>query len=169
MESVYLLTGRPGVGKTTVIGKTLLLLQLKVGGFYTKEIRENGVRKGFRLVTLDHRETILSHVDFHGTAHVGKYGVNIQNLDSVGVDAIQKATKNSDLVIIDEIGKMELFSPAFRSAVSQAISNKKVLGTIMIKSDEFADQIKKRPNVRIIETTLANRDKLPEELKNLLI
>jgi nucleoside-triphosphatase len=169
MESVYLLTGRPGVGKTTVIRKTLFLLPIKAGGFYTEEIRKNGLRKGFKLVTLDHRETILSHVDSQGHNRVGKYTVNVQNLDSVGVEAVQEAIKDSDLIVIDEIGKMELFSPAFKSSVLQAVSSgKKMLGTIMSKSDSFADRIKQLPNVKIIETTPANRDKLPEELAGLL-
>ena len=170
MESVFLLTGRPGIGKTTVIRKTLLLIPLKAGGFYTEEIRENGIRKGFRLITLDHRETIIAHVDFHGPCRVGKYSVNIQNLENTGVDALKKSLNNDELIIIDEIGKMELFSRAFRSAVLEAVArNGKVLGTIMSKPNDFADRIKKLPNVKIMETNLANRDKLPEELARLLL
>ncbi len=134
MESVFLLTGRPGIGKTTVIRKTLLLIPLKAGGFYTEEIRQNGIRKGFRLITLDQRSTIISHIEFPGPYRVGKYGINVQNLDSIGVTALQNAISTDELIVIDEIGKMELFSATFRSAVLSAGSGgKKVLGTIMIK------------------------------------
>jgi nucleoside-triphosphatase len=169
MGSVYLLTGRPGIGKTTAIRETLSLLPHKAGGFYTQEIKEAGVRKGFKLITLDGRETVLSHIDFSGPHHVGKYCVNIRNLESIGVAAILQSLKNSDLIVIDEIGKMELFSLTFKDAVRQSISSdKKVLGTIMLKPDTFANEIKQMPQVKLIEVSLANRDGLPKKLAEML-
>ena len=169
MENVYLLTGRPGVGKTTIVRRILSNLNINAGGFFTEEIRENGVRKGFKLTALDGRETILSHINFHTAHRLGKYGINTQNLDNIGVDAVKRAIKESDLIVIDEIGKMELFSLSFRSTLLQAISsNKKVLGTIMLKPDPFADEIKHRPNVKLIGITVANRDRVVADLLKLL-
>jgi nucleoside-triphosphatase len=122
-------------------------------------------RRGFRIVSLDGHDATLSHVDFSGRYRVSKYGVNIQNLDNVGVTAINRAIEESDLIVIDEIGKMELFSPRFREAVLKAIdSGKKVLGTVMLSSNPFADDIKRRPGVKVIELTRANHDQVLREI-----
>jgi len=165
MKSVFLLTGKPGTGKTTVIKKALSHIKISAGGFYTEEIRSSGIRKGFKIITLDGSEAMLSHTDFSSPFKVGKYHVNIENLDNTGVKAILEAVRNAGLIIIDEIGKMEILSPAFRDAVLQAInSNKRVLGTIMLNPNPFADKIKKDPGVKLITVTASNRDKVLEDL-----
>ena len=129
MKRVYLLTGRPGTGKTSLVKQVAARMKGKAGGFYTEEIRTRGVRQGFRLVTLDGEEAVLAHVNVRSPHRVGKYGVDIDGLDRVGVPALYKAARQCDLVVVDEIGKMELFSAEFREAVSQAIdSRKRVLG-----------------------------------------
>jgi len=137
----------------------------KAGGFYTEEIRSGGTRLGFRLVTLDGESAILAHIDIHSPYRVSKYGVDIDNLERVGVPALRKAAEESDLVIIDEIGKMELFSASFKEAVLQIInSGKSVLGTIMLSSNPWGDTIKQRPQVNLITVTRVNRPKVLEEL-----
>ena len=157
MKQVYLLTGKPGTGKTSLIKQAIAGMKGKAGGFYTEEIREQGVRKGFRLVTLDEQEAILAHVDIHSPYRVSKYGVDIDSLDQVGVSALNKAAEECDLVVIDEIGKMELFSANFRRAVSQMIgSGKKILGTIMLNPNPWADAIKRQPQVNLVTVTRAN-------------
>jgi nucleoside-triphosphatase len=165
MANVYLLTGSPGTGKTTVIRQAVAKSKAKAGGFYTKEIRIGGARQGFRIVTLDGQDAVLAHVDKPVRYRVSKYGVDIQNLDSVGVTAINEAIEKSDLIVIDEIGKMELFSPHFREAVLKAVdSSKKVLGTIMLSPHPFADGIKHHPGVKVIELTRANHDEVLREI-----
>ncbi len=165
MKKACLLTGGPGVGKTTIIKQALSRVSVRVGGFFTEEIRTGGVRQGFRIVTLDGRSAILSHVDIKGPYRVGKYGVDIEGLDRVGVAAVKDAIKGCDLVVIDEIGKMELFSPYFREAVLEAIdSGKKVLGTIMLASHPWADEIKRRPTVATISVTRMNRGQVLEQV-----
>jgi len=114
MKQAYLLTGRPGTGKTSLIKQVAAQMKGKAGGFYTEEIRTRGIREGFRLITLDGEETILAHVSFHSPYRVSKYGVDSKTLEQVGVPALRRAAQQCDLVIIDEIGKMELFSTAFR-------------------------------------------------------
>jgi len=165
MANVYLLTGSPGTGKTTVIRQAIAGSEAKAGGFYTEEIRSGGTRQGFRIVTLDGHDAILAHVDNHSRYRVSKYGVDVQNLDSIGVVAIDQAIEIGDLIVIDEIGKMELFSPRFREAVLKAIdSGKKVLGTIMLSPNPFADNIKCHPKVKVIQLTRANHDEVLREI-----
>ncbi len=139
------------------------------GGFYTEEIRSQGVREGFRLVTLDGQDAILAHVNIHSPHRVSKYGVDIDNLDRVGVSALHRAAQQCDLVVVDEIGKMELFSVGFREAILQIIDGgKRVLGTIMLGPDPRADTIKRKPQVKLVEVTRANHREVLEELLNWL-
>ena len=165
MKKACLLTGRPGVGKTTIIKQALDRTSVRAGGFFTEEIRTGGVRQGFRIVTLDGRSAILSHVDVKSPYRVGKYGVDIEGLDRVGVVALRDAIKECELVVIDEIGKMELFSPYFRAAVLEAIdSGERVLGTIMLASHPWAGEIKRRPDVATISVTRMNRQQVLEQV-----
>lgn len=166
MKQVYLLTGKPGTGKTSLIKQAVAGLGGKAGGFFTEEIRGEGVRQGFRLVTLDGQSATLAHVNIHSSYRVSKYGVAIDNLDRVGVPALLKAAQQCDLVVIDEIGKMELFSANFREAILQIInSGKRVLGTIMLNANPWADAIKLKPQVNLVIVTKAN---YPQALKGLL-
>ena len=169
MKQVYLLTGRPGTGKTSIIKQAVAGMKSKAGGFYTEEIRSRGVREGFRLVTLDGRRTILAHIDIHSQYRVSKYGVDIDSLDRVGVSALRQAAEECDLVVIDEIGKMELFSANFREAVLHIIdSGKKVLGTIMLSPNPWADAIKRQPQVNLVSVTRANYQQVLGELRRWL-
>ncbi len=137
----------------------------KAGGFYTEEIRNRGVRQGFKLVTLEGQSAILAHVNIHSPYRVSKYGVDIDILDRVGVSALHQAARQCDLVVVDEIGKMELFSADFRKAILQIIgSGKNVLGTIMLNTNRWADAIKRRPEVDLVPVTGANYQRVLAEL-----
>ncbi len=164
MKQVYLLTGRPGTGKTSLIKQAIAGIESRAGGFYTEEIRSEGVRQGFRLVTLDGQSATLAHVNIHSPYRVSKYGVDIDNLDRVGVSALYKATEECSLVVVDEIGKMELFSVNFREAILQIInSGKRVLGTIILNANPWADAIKLKPQVNLVVVTRANYPQVLEE------
>ena len=137
----------------------------KAGGFYTEEIRSRGVREGFKLVTLDGQDAILAHINIHSPYRVSKYGVDVNSLDRVGVSALNQAAEGGDLVVVDEIGKMELFSADFREAVWRIInSGKRVLGTIMFQANPWADRIKRQPQVNLVEVTRVNRHRVLEEI-----
>ncbi|MGD2178383.1 MAG: nucleoside-triphosphatase, partial [Anaerolineae bacterium] len=124
MGRTLLLTGRPGVGKTTVIKKVAEALRDQAGGFYTEEIRgPDGRRRGFQLVTLDGDEAIMAHVDLRGEGRprVSRYGVDVDAIQQVGVTAVQRAMAANQVIIVDEIGKMELFCEPFKEAVITAV------------------------------------------------
>ena len=165
MKRAYLLTGSPGAGKTTIIKEVLAKVEATAGGFYTEEMRSGGIRQGFRIVTLVGESAILAHINIHSPYQVSKYGVDIDSLDRVGVSALREATQNCDIVIVDEIGKMELYSPSFREAVTEALeSSKKVLGTIMLKPHPWADRIKQHHLVKVIPVTRVNYREVAEEV-----
>ena len=161
MARICLLTGLPGTGKTTIIRKAISQSHLRTGGFYTQEIRIAGKRQGFSIITLDGQRAILAHIDSPGPNRVSKYGVDIVQLDTVGVAALYRAIDGDDVVVIDEIGKMELFSLQFRKAVQAALgSGKKVLGTIMSTPYSFTDDIKRHSAVELLNVTRENRNRV---------
>ena len=169
MGKTILLTGRPRVGKTTIIKDVVRKLPGQAGGFYTEEMRERGRRQGFKIVTLEGREGVLAHVSIKGRMRVSKYGVNLADLEEIGVAAIREAIADKDYVVIDEIGKMELLSQAFRDAVWEAIhSDKAVLGTITLSSHPWADRVKALPQVTIIEVTQSNRARIAQQVLDTL-
>ena len=165
MKRVFLLTGSPGSGKTTAIEKVLSQLSYDAGGFYTEEIREGRRRTGFALITLDGRSGVLAHVRIRGAPRIGKYGVDLSVMEGIAVDCLTRAMVDKDIVIIDEIGPMELLSRRFREVVMQVLeSDVIVLGSIAKRRTDFTDAIKRHPNVRVIEIDRTNREQVPEDI-----
>ena len=163
--SNILITGRPGVGKTTLIKKLAEALGDSAGGFYTEETREGGVRTGFSLTTLDGKHGVLARVGAEGPHRVGKYAVDLSDLETIGVPAVRSAVEARGIVLIDEIGRMELFSRTFRNAVVDALDSIcAVVATIQMRSERFLDSVRSRDDVEIIEVTLQNRDLIVESL-----
>jgi nucleoside-triphosphatase len=170
MNKNILLTGSPGCGKTTLIQRVVARLGCPVGGFYTQEIREKGTRLGFKLITFGGQEGILAHVAVDSPLRVGKYGVDLRALESVGVASVQRALSENAPVVIDEIGPMELFSRAFCQVVLDALDSPcAVFGSVVKRSQPFADQVKARPDVTVIEVHRGNRDALVERVLALLL
>ena len=165
MGRTLLLTGRPHTGKTTLIKAVIQQLGNKAGGFYTEEILGPGGRKGFRLITLDGRSTVMAHVDIRSRAKVGRYGVDVGALERVGVAALVAAIEQNPIVVIDEIGKMELFSPQFQSAVVKAVgSSRIVLASVMRDNPPWVAALKSMPAVTTWEVTPQNRAALVEQV-----
>jgi nucleoside-triphosphatase len=158
--AAILVTGRPGTGKSTLLRAVLDALQPPANGFFSPEVRDDsGRRTGFDIVTLDGQTAPLARVGAKGTHYLGRYGVDIAALDSVGVPAIERAIEAGQLVVIDEIGKMELLSAAFQRAVIEVFRrHRPLLATIMLAAHPFADELKAQPDTTLFELTEGNRD-----------
>ena len=102
MKPAILLTGHPGVGKTTAIKSIIALLGNKAGGFYTQEVRAQGRRTGFEIVPLDGRTAWLasrsSAVTFKEEIRFGKYRINLRAIDSIAVPALKRAVKSNRIM-----------------------------------------------------------------------
>ena len=171
MKPKVLLTGRPGCGKTTLIKRVVKELALPAGGFYTEEIREHRRRIGFKIITLTGEEAVLAHVGFNTTQRVGKYGLDLRVLESIGAEAICAAVRARRMVVIDEIGPMEIRSPVFCDVVNDALDSPDgsgILGTITARSFPFTNAIKKRDDVTLIEVRPNNREQLALRLSGKL-
>jgi len=168
MTRILLLTGAPGVGKTTVLTKTVDALKAKgvsVGGMISREVREGNVRVGFEILDLTSgKHGWLAHVNGQGGPQVGKYHVNLDDLDNIGTAAITQALEKCSA--IDEIGPMELYSQKFKQAVAQALESKKLVLTVVHgkAKDPLVTQLKRRVDAEIFNVTFSNREKLPEQL-----
>lgn len=164
-----LLTGRPGVGKTTLLERVVKGLAVPVGGFYTREIREKGVRVGFRLTTWGGEGGVLSHVSLHSPFRVGKYGVDLRVVEEIGVPAILEAIDHARLIAIDELGRMELFSALFQRAVLSALKSRTpLLGVIQARPHPFLEGVRRRSDVELFLVTVENRDRLVTVLQERL-
>jgi nucleoside-triphosphatase len=162
-----LLIGRPGCGKTTLIKRIVNNLPRGAGGFYTEEIRDHSMRAGFKIVTLNGEEVVFAYVDFKSPDRLGKYGLDLSALERIGVGAVRQAIQARRLVVIDEIGPMEIRSPIFREAVNETLDSElPVLATIFARSLPFTDAIKSRPDVTLIEVRPDNREQLASELSD---
>lgn len=165
MRDTILLTGPPGCGKTTVIRRVLDRLACEAYGFITQEMREGGSRVGFKLITFDGREGVLAHTRLRGRSRVGKYGVDLSLMDGLAVDAVRSGIAAGGLIVIDEIGPMELLSAAFRAVVIEALeADTPLLATIMRRSSPFTDRIKARTDVRLIEMTRGGAESAVETI-----
>jgi nucleoside-triphosphatase len=164
---VLLLTGRPGVGKTTVLRQVVAALGDRAGGFYTREVRSpaGGRRTGFELVTLSGQTALLATVDravaLARPRPFGRYRVDLDALDGVGVPALLDALAQGRTVVVDEIGPMEILSPCFQEAILKLLeSDVPVIGTIVQRPQPFADRVKAHPRARVWTVTAQNRDEL---------
>lgn len=167
MTEKILITGRPGCGKTTLIKRVVSNLPRRAGGFYTEEIRLAGKRAGFKIVAVDGKEAVFAHVDFKSSERLGKYGLDLSALERIGVGAVRQAIQARQLIVIDEIGPMEIRSPIFRDAVNEALNSElPLLATIFARPLPFTDAIKSRSDVRLIEVRPDNRERLVSELSD---
>lgn len=164
-----LITGPPKAGKTTLIKNIVQQLNQPVVGFYTGDIREKNLRVGFSLTTFSGQKGVLSHVDILSRYTVGKYRVNLADLEEIGVKEIEEGLKTDNIIIVDEIGKMELFSEKFKQVILKCLEAPNVfLATIVQKGNFFTGQIKNRKEVQLFRLDSSNRASLEKEILALL-
>ena len=148
-----LITGPPRCGKTTLIKKISQEPRFiqRLGGFITEEIKENGDRIGFEIITYpEGKRGLLARKAMPSPYRLGRYGINLEDLEEIGCTAIEKAVSSGKIVVVDEIGKMELFSRKFKTILLEALdSTQPVLASIMERKHEFADRIKSRKDVLV--------------------
>jgi nucleoside-triphosphatase len=160
-----LLEGRPGSGKTTVARRLVDRLRdagVLVTGFTTEEVRQGRSRVGFAVDAIDGQRGLLAHVDYRGPVTVGKYGVDTGELERIALPSLRRPR---GVVVIDELGKMELASEPFRRAVTRVFERRiPILATVHAYRHPFTDGLKSRPDVEVLRVSRTNRDRLPDEL-----
>lgn len=155
-----LLTGPPRCGKSTLVEKLIGRLDRPLTGFFTRELREKGRRVGFSITTLDGKEGLLAHENSKSQKRVGKYGVHIDDLARLAVPSMIPS-RPDQIVVIDEIGKMECLSPFFRETLAKVLDSENlVIGSITQKGDAFIEKIKEREDVLLVTVSEKNRDSL---------
>jgi nucleoside-triphosphatase len=161
-----LITGKPGVGKTTLVERLVEELRgsLRLAGFTTTEVRDTaGERVGFDIVAVGGRRSELARIGFSSPVRVGRYGVNLAAFEALALPEL--ARRNADLIVVDEIGKMECASGRFRRAVEDALDSAvSVLATLGISQVPFFQAIRERPDVEVVTLTERNRETLVAEL-----
>ena len=170
-----LITGPPGCGKSTLIARIMAQLRARgytIGGISTPDFRSSeGRREGFLIRDVASDESqIMAAVGLVSKIRVGRYGVDASTVRNIGVSAIDRATASADIVVIDEIGRMELAVPEFQSSVSSALdSAKPVLGTIGLRlTSPFAVAVKQRPDVKVLKLSRENQTPIYKQAARLL-
>jgi nucleoside-triphosphatase len=168
------ITGLPNAGKTQALIKVIEMLEegdMKVGGMITEPISKNNRRVGFYVMDwMSKQKDILAHIEFESKITVGRYKVNIDALENIGVHAIEEAIENSDVIIIDEVGRMEVESEKFVDIVKKVLEEDKPLILTLHKKSRnpLLQDIRRRDDVRILEVTPINRNLLPYKIIKLM-
>uniref|UniRef100_A0A3B4CS53 AAA+ ATPase domain-containing protein n=2 Tax=Pygocentrus nattereri TaxID=42514 RepID=A0A3B4CS53_PYGNA len=175
------LTGSPGVGKTTLVQKvceSMVSGGVSVQGFYTEELRERGKRVGFDVVTLTGERGALSRVGNKALAgrceyRVGQYVVDLSSFENLVLPLFQNIGVGGSVFVIDEIGKMELFSQEFIRAVRQTLDSStcSILGTIPVPKGKplgLVEEIRARKDVKVFMVTKENRDAVTDQIVSAL-
>jgi nucleoside-triphosphatase len=171
LKRIIIVTGPPGIGKTSILRRTVKELKNRnytIGGMFCREVREGGIRVGFEIRDISTGQRgWLAHVNQPTGPTIGKYHVNLTDLDVISAGSILDALKNADILAVDEIGPMELLSPAFSNALTKAVeSSKPLIGTIHYRlSNSLVNTIKAREDTEILNVTYENR----ESLHNLIV
>jgi nucleoside-triphosphatase len=168
------ITGLPGAGKTKTLLRVMEMVssdELKIGGMITEPIMDGRRKVGFAVVnTMTKESQVYTHIDIESKITDGKMGVDLSKFESVAVAAIRGACETCDIIVIDEVGKVEVESQAFIDAVKFALDvGKPMILTLHKKSrNPLLQDIRRRDDVRILEVTPTNRNLLPHKIIRLM-
>jgi nucleoside-triphosphatase len=176
-----LFTGQPRVGKTTAVREVVSAVgPASFSGFVSDESRVGGQRTGFSIVMLDGRVGSLASIDspsalrVESVTRLGKvsYGIDLCFLEDTALSAMRtRLLKNpGEIVVIDEIGPMQLHSEAFRNFILEVLGQDGAVlfGTIVLRSVAWADELKERTGVETFLLTPQNRQTLTEMMASYL-
>ncbi len=139
-------------------------------GFFTEEVRRRGRRIGFDVVTLDGQRAPLARAGAPGP-RVSRYGVDVASFERLAVRTLDAAlSRHAPVLVIDEIGKMELFSERFvdlLGPIFDPAAQSAVLGTVMQGRHRHVEALRRRADIRIVQLTAENRERLPLELSEM--
>jgi nucleoside-triphosphatase len=168
------ITGLPSAGKTNTLIQVIKMLEEEghtVGGMITEPILDDKKRNGLYVMDwMTKKRGVLAATDIHSKFMVGKMGVDLDVLQEIGVQALVNACEKADIIVIDEVGKIEVESDKFRDAVKEALKTEKpMLLTLHKKSrNPLLQDIRRRDDVRILEVTPINRNLLPYKIMKLM-
>ncbi len=143
--------------------------RVAISGFFTEEIRVDGSRQGFRGVTFDSRMFPLADRKFGGPLRVGGYGVDLSGLETIGLAALEPP-RGTRLVIVDEIGKMELLSERFRRRIDFLLdSDVPLLGTIALHGVGVVKRLRHDPRITLLRLRTESRAGMVGEIVRRLV
>jgi nucleoside-triphosphatase len=171
-ETIWLITGEPGAGKSTAVSKILLKVKSEgftVGGILTREVRSHGEREGFRLIDVSTEESgTLASITGVSGPRVGKYRIDLKTLSALGVKALRHGAEKSDLIVCDEVGPMELASPEFRAAISECFFSHDDKPAICVIHKRLVDpvieKLKSSSRAKIVEVDYENRNDVANDV-----
>ena len=170
MPHNLLVTGEPGVGKSTAVDEAASRLRehgYEVGGLVSPEMRDAEGRTGFRIVDLaTGQDAVMAHVDRDEGPSVGKYRVDVDAVDRITEQALTAAREEADVVLVDEIAPMEVESELFVAGVRSCLDvGQPLVGTVHQRSSRgFLGEVKDRDDVTLLEVTEATREAVPAQL-----
>ena len=163
---LLLITGTPGVGKTTILGRVAEALGfIPRRGFVTEELRTGGRRHGFRLLDFEGRDVTLAHHKMRLPHTVGRYGVDVAALD-VFVGPAMKLDPSARVYLIDEVGPMECLSEKFVVAMRKLCDHAgaPIVATVALRGTGFVAEVKARKGAVLWEATVDNRSAMPHRV-----
>lgn len=166
MGTKVLLSGEPRIGKTTILKKIIQMIgECNCIGFYTEEVKNDFDRIGFDCVSLDGKRQRIADVDMPSDVRIGRYGINIKAFEDFALQTISNFSNRNKIIIIDEIGPIQLLSKKFKQQICNILSSTNcVIGTIFYEKHPDIDEIKKLPGIEIYSINNENRNTILEDI-----